>query len=184
MEQPPPPPYDSSQEQKVVTVSPSPSPSPVPQQQVYPPSPVPGQQVYYVPYPVAGQQMVNVSPCPSPGPQQQVYAQGPQQQVYAPGPQQQVINVDPQPSSGATMEVGGFGSRAISTTCPACKNQVVIDKFVSTNCPGLCLGHSLCPSLPKFNFLFLMQTLHCLCLVKYTKPYEYVIGGDTPCFLL
>ena len=29
-----------------------------------------------------------------------------------------------------------------------------------------------------------MQTLHCLCLVKYTKPYEHVIGGDTPCFIL
>ena len=27
-----------------------------------------------------------------------------------------------------------------------------------------------------------MQTLHCLCLVKNTKPYEHVIGGVTPCF--
>ena len=27
-----------------------------------------------------------------------------------------------------------------------------------------------------------MQTLHSLCLVKYTKLYEHVIGGDIPCF--
>ena len=98
-QQQPPPPYDYSQKQ------------------VYDPSLVPGQQVYYVPYLVAGQQRVNVSPYPSPIPQQQ---------VYAPGPQQQVINVGPQPSSGPRM-VGGshrFSSEAISTTCPACKNQV------------------------------------------------------------
>ena len=95
-QQQPPPPSYDYSQQQVLNVNISPSP----QKQIYDPSPVPGQQVYYAPYP----------------------------QHYAPGPPGQVLNVGPQSSSGPTM-VGGFirfSSRAISTTCSACNNQVGI----------------------------------------------------------